>query len=101
MSIPPNDKDGVFYQKVMSNQYSFTTDEHGDEIIRIKTEDDFPYRIRRDGEVWKLSKAFSARVYLKQKFSKVGDFVTREDALIRIIKRHNKSCEYMTHWVPL
>ncbi len=90
------------YQPAMESQYDFSINEDGDEIIQIKSKDSYPYRIRKDGTVWKLAQSFSPRVNIEPKFKSIGKFyLTRDDALERIIKRHNKSCEYMTNWIRI
>lgn len=89
-------------QQKMEPQYSFTSDEDGNEVIAIKSGDDFPYRIRKKNAVaWRLDQSFSARASIKPSYKKVGDFLSREEALQRIVMRHNKSCKHMTNWTPI
>lgn len=88
-------------QARMESQYDFTADEKGDEFVAIKTGDDFPYRVRKDGGVWVLAQSFSARSWLKPSFKQIGIFLSRDSALERIVKRHNKSCKHMANWSPI
>lgn len=88
-------------QSKMESQYDFSVDSSGHEVICIKSKDDYPYRIRFKDGMWRLDQAFSPRVTVKPKHQTVGDFITRDEALKRIIMRHNKSCKHMTNWSPI
>lgn len=92
------------WQEKMAPQYEFATMHHpnGDfELITIKTGDSYPYKVHVVDGKFRLSQSFSPRTYVAPTFKKIKDFDSREEALAAIVKRHNKSCEYMKNWVKI
>lgn len=90
-------REGADIEGAMKSQYNFKKDGE-DEHVHIKDDHDFPYRIRKKGEGVTLSQAYSARVHMKPSYNKIGDFASRDEALARIVKKHNKSTGHMTSW---
>lgn len=86
-------------QKAMESQYSFVEEPGGSTTVTITKGGDFPYRIKSNGgPVYRLSQAFSSRAWVKPTYKKVGDFLSFDLALERIVARHNKACGHMTDW---
>jgi len=86
------------HEKLLEH-YDFKVDEKGNDIYQVKTNEDFPYRIRKNKkDQFVLDQQFAERSYMKAKWyqQKVAD--TKETLLLFIIKRHNKSCNHMTNW---
>lgn len=89
-------------QTSMQSQYTITVVDHLVTMFQIKDGHSFPYRVcKQDDGTFRLAQSFSPRVGIKETFKKIADFATYDEALLRIIKRHNKSCSYMGGWTKI
>lgn len=108
MKKPAKIYDGLVLKQLLTEHYNITdaipAGDPEEQIIAVKTGDDFPWRIRINKEGWfVLDKQWSARTsaftatkpkWYQQKKDKLDITVL----YLYIIKRHNKSCEWMTNW---
>lgn len=68
------------------------------QVLQIKNNQDFPYKIKQKRDEFVLSKGWSPRVNIPVRYQQVARFKSLEEAYKRLIKKHNKSCQHMSNW---
>lgn len=72
-------------------------------LVQHKSGKDYPYRIKKFDEGFRLEKSFSPRAYINPTFKKVKDARSVKDLVDFIVKKHNKAAKsYMAGvFVPI
>jgi len=90
----------VNHEDELKKEYNIYKD-RGDTVIHHKSGKDRPYRITHEDGVHTLRQGYQQRIHLPVKWSKVKSSENISDLHKAIIKRHNKSAEYMPGWKKL